>query len=59
VDYSLHFGAVWASFDRLLLGLTIGLGLAVVAVAIGTVLGLLSAFASVAPYRALRSLSAL
>jgi len=59
VDYSLHFGAVWASFDKLLSGLAIGLGLAVVAVAIGTVLGLLAAFASVAPYRALRSLAAL
>ncbi|CAM5193600.1 amino acid ABC transporter permease [Bosea thiooxidans] len=59
MDYSLHFGAVWASFDKLLSGLAIGLGLAVVAVAIGTLLGLLSAFASVAPYRALRSLAAL
>lgn len=59
MDYSLHFGAVWASFDKLLSGLAIGLGLAVVAVAIGTVLGLLAAFASVAPYRALRSLAAL
>lgn len=59
MDYSLHFGAVWASFDKLLSGLAIGLGLAVVAVAIGTVLGLLAAFASVAPYRAVRSLAAL
>lgn len=59
MEYSLHFGAVWASFDKLLSGLAIGLGLAVVAVAIGTVLGLLAAFASVAPYRALRGLSAL
>lgn len=59
MEYSLHFGAVWASFDKLLSGLAIGLGLAVVAVAIGTVLGLLAAFASVAPYRALRSLAAL
>ncbi|WID96741.1 amino acid ABC transporter permease [Bosea vestrisii] len=58
MEYSLHFGAVWASFDKLLSGLAIGLGLAVVAVAIGTVLGLLAAFASVAPYRALRGLAA-
>lgn len=57
MEYSLHFGAVWASFDKLLSGLAIGLGLAVVAVAIGTVLGLLAAFASVSPYRALRSLA--
>ena len=59
MEYSLHFGAVWASFDKLLSGLALGLALAVVAVTIGTVLGLLSAFASVAPYRALRSVSAL
>ena len=36
--YSLHFGAVWASFDKLLEGLALGLGLAVAAVAVGTVL---------------------
>lgn len=58
MDYSLHFGAVWASFDRLLSGLALGLGLAVVAVAIGTIIGLLMAFASVAPYQTLRSLAA-
>ncbi|CAN7429166.1 amino acid ABC transporter permease [Bosea sp. LjRoot237] len=58
MEYSLHFGAVWASFDKLLSGLALGLGLAVVAVAIGTVLGLLAAFASVGPYRVLRGLAA-
>lgn len=57
MEYSLHFGAVWASFDKLLSGLAIGLALAVVAVAIGTVLGLLAAFASVGPYRLLRGLA--
>lgn len=59
MEYSLHFGAVWASFDRLLSGLAIGLALAVVAVAIGTLLGLLAAFAAVSPYRSLRSLAGL
>ena len=47
MEYTLHFGAVWASFDKLLSGLALGLGLAVAAVAIGTAHRLLSAFASV------------
>jgi len=59
VNYSLHFGAVWASFDSLLSGLAIGLGLAVAAVAIGCVLGILSAFASVSKSRILRAVSGL
>jgi His/Glu/Gln/Arg/opine family amino acid ABC transporter permease subunit len=57
VNYTLHFGAVWASFDQLLIGLAIGLGLAVAAVAIGTLIGLLSAFASVSHSRILRGIS--
>jgi His/Glu/Gln/Arg/opine family amino acid ABC transporter permease subunit len=57
VNYTLHFGAVWASFDHLLGGLAIGLALAVAAVAVGTVLGLLSAFASVSRSRLLRGIS--
>jgi His/Glu/Gln/Arg/opine family amino acid ABC transporter permease subunit len=57
VNYSLHFGAVWASFDHLLGGLAIGLALAVAAVAVGTILGLLSAFASVSKSRLLRAIS--
>jgi polar amino acid transport system permease protein len=56
VAYSLHFGAVWASFDKLLEGLALGLGLAVAAVAVGTVLGLVAAFASVGPSRVARAL---
>lgn len=57
MNYTLHFGAVWASFDHLLGGLAIGLALAVAAVAVGTVLGLLSAFASVSKSRLLRWIS--
>lgn len=57
MNYTLHFGAVWASFDHLLGGLAIGLALAVAAVAVGTVLGLLSAFASVSRSRLLRGIS--
>ncbi|HEV7286348.1 amino acid ABC transporter permease [Kaistia sp. UC242_56] len=57
MNYTLHFGAVWASFDHLLAGLAIGLALAVAAVAVGTILGLLSAFASVSKSRVLRGIS--
>lgn len=57
MNYNLQFGAVWASFDSLLSGLAIGLGLAVAAVAVGTVFGLLSAFASVSKFWAVRMLS--
>jgi len=57
VNYTLHFGAVWASFDHLLSGLAIGLALAVAAVAVGVVIGLLSAFASVSRSRLLRGIS--
>lgn len=51
MGYSLHFGAIWASFDKLLGGLAIGLGLAAAAIVVGTILGLLAAFASVGPSR--------
>ncbi|MBZ6074882.1 amino acid ABC transporter permease [Microvirga puerhi] len=47
MGYTLQFGAIWASFDKLMSGLAIGLGLAIAAVAIGTCFGLLAAFASV------------
>ena len=57
MNYTLHFGAVWASFDHLLGGLAIGLALAVAAVAVGTAIGLLSAFASVSRSRWLRGIS--
>jgi polar amino acid transport system permease protein len=58
VAYSLHFSAVWASFDKLLEGLALGLGLAAAAVAIGTVLGLVAAFSSVGPSRVARAIAA-
>jgi His/Glu/Gln/Arg/opine family amino acid ABC transporter permease subunit len=47
MGYSLHFGVVWASFDKLLWGLALGLGLALAAVSIGAVIGLVAGFASV------------
>jgi polar amino acid transport system permease protein len=58
VGYTLHFGAIWASFDKLLLGLVLGIGLALAAVAIGTIIGLVAAFASVGPSRVGRALVA-
>jgi His/Glu/Gln/Arg/opine family amino acid ABC transporter permease subunit len=59
VNYSLHFAPVWASLDHLLSGLAIGLAMAVAAVAIGCVLGILSAFASISKSRILRAISGL
>jgi polar amino acid transport system permease protein len=58
VGYTLHFGAIWASFDKLLLGLVLSIGLALAAVAIGTIIGLAAAFASVGPSRVGRALAA-
>ena len=56
--YTLHFGVIWANFDRLLSGLALGLGLALVSVAIGTAAGLLLAFVSVGRARIPRALVA-
>jgi polar amino acid transport system permease protein len=58
MGYSLQFGAVWASFDNLLSGLAIGLALAIAAVACGTVIGLVAAFASIGPSRIARAVVA-
>lgn len=44
MGYTLNFSAVWRSFDQLLLGLALSLGLAFVAIAIGCVFGLITAF---------------
>jgi His/Glu/Gln/Arg/opine family amino acid ABC transporter permease subunit len=49
MGYTLHFGVVWASFDKLLWGLALGLGLALASVGIGAVIGLVAGFASVGP----------
>jgi His/Glu/Gln/Arg/opine family amino acid ABC transporter permease subunit len=46
MSYSFHFGPIWDNLDRLLSGLALGLGLAIVSIAIGAVLGLVFAFAS-------------
>ncbi|WP_343315490.1 amino acid ABC transporter permease [Brucella sp. BE17] len=45
MGYTLNFAAVWRSFDQLLAGLLLSLGLAFVAILIGALIGLLVAFA--------------
>lgn len=45
MGYTLNFAAVWRSFDQLLEGLLLSLGLAFISILIGTLIGLLVAFA--------------
>jgi len=45
MGYTLNFAAVWRSFDLLLSGLALSLGLAVVSIFIGAAIGLVTAFA--------------
>ncbi len=47
MGYSLNFAAVWRSFDQLLEGLLLSLGLAFVSILIGAAIGLMVAFALV------------
>lgn len=54
MDYHFNFSAVWASFDLLLYGLGLGFILALIANAIGAVLGLILAFLSISPNRVYR-----
>ncbi|HEX9903567.1 MAG TPA: amino acid ABC transporter permease [Propylenella sp.] len=58
MSYSFHFGVIWDNFDRLLAGLALGLGLALVSIAIGAVAGLLLAFAGASKVRILPALIA-
>ncbi|WP_113153079.1 amino acid ABC transporter permease [Nitratireductor sp. OM-1] len=44
MGYTLNFSAVWRSFDQLLWGLLLSLELAIGAILIGTVIGLVTAF---------------
>ncbi|MBX9457919.1 MAG: amino acid ABC transporter permease [Rhizobium sp.] len=48
MGYSLNFAAVWRSFDQLLEGLVLSLGLAFVSILIGALIGLFVAFALIA-----------
>ncbi|WP_432285020.1 amino acid ABC transporter permease [Aminobacter sp. BA135] len=54
MGYTLNFSAVWRSFDQLLWGLGLSLALAFVAIAIGCVLGLITAFGLLSKQSALR-----
>ncbi|HEY7749928.1 MAG TPA: amino acid ABC transporter permease [Aestuariivirgaceae bacterium] len=58
MSYSFNFGVIWANLDNFLLGLALGLALALASIAIGTVIGLACAFASLAKRRTLRALVA-
>lgn len=48
MGYTLNFAAVWRSFDQLLEGLLLSLGLAFISILIGAVIGILVAFALIA-----------
>ena len=54
MGYQLNFDAVWRSFGDLLWGLVLSLEMAVVAIAIGCLLGLVVAFALVSKLRLVR-----
>jgi polar amino acid transport system permease protein len=54
MSYSFNFGVIWANLDNFLLGLALGLALALAAIGIGTVLGLICAFAATAKAPLLR-----
>ncbi|MEZ5931150.1 MAG: amino acid ABC transporter permease [Alphaproteobacteria bacterium] len=59
MDYNFNFGVVWRNFDLLLSGLALGLGLALVSIAIGCVIGLALAFGMVSRNRLLRALASI
>lgn len=54
MGYTLNFDAVWRSFDLLLAGLALSLGLAFAAILLGCVIGLVTAFALLAKSRLVR-----
>lgn len=54
MGYTLNFAAVWRSFDQLLAGLALSLGLAFVSILIGVLIGLVVAFALTSKHRAAR-----
>jgi glutamine transport system permease protein len=55
MGYALNFSAVWRSFDLLLEGLALSLGLALAAILAGCIIGLFVAFALVSKAALLRS----
>ncbi len=57
MDYRLNFDAVWRSFDLLLSGLGLGLGLAVISIFLGSLIGLVAAFAMVSRNKVWRAVA--
>ncbi len=58
MSYSFNFGVIWANFDNLLLGLALGLSLALASLAAGTAIGLVCAFIGIAQSQLARRLVA-
>jgi His/Glu/Gln/Arg/opine family amino acid ABC transporter permease subunit len=58
MGYTLNFRPIWANFDKLLWGLGLGVSLAIAAVAIGALIGLVCGFLSVGPSKAGRHIVA-
>jgi polar amino acid transport system permease protein len=58
MGYTLNFAAVWRDFGLLLSGLGLGLVLAMVGIAVGSVIGLLAAFAMVSKQRVIKGIAA-
>lgn len=58
MGYTLNFAAVWRDLDLLFMGLGLSLVLAVVSIAIGCLIGLVTAFVLISKQRAGRSLAA-
>ncbi|RUM24354.1 amino acid ABC transporter permease [Rhizobium vallis] len=59
MGYTLNFAAVWRSFDQLLEGLLLSLGLAFISILIGAAIGLIIAFALISKSRWLQRPAAL
>ena len=57
MGYVLNFSVVWRDFDLLLSGLALALCLAIVSIFLGSLMGLVVAFALVSKQRALRVIS--
>ncbi|MCB1491606.1 MAG: amino acid ABC transporter permease [Rhodobiaceae bacterium] len=59
MGYTLNFNAVWRSFDLLLAGLALSLGLAFAAILLGCLIGLVTAFAQLSRNAAIRWIASL